>query len=431
MKKLGMISLGCAKNLVDSERVLGLARRYQFEITNQMDKADVIVVNTCGFIESAKKEALDAIFDALENKKPQAKVIVMGCLVERYYQDLKREIPEVDFFLRLKDYDQFDQVFDQLTSSVKGYKLSYNDRLLATPKHSAYLKISDGCDNRCTYCAIPLIRGRYRSRTPDELLEEAKKLVESGVKEISVIAQDTTRFGTDFGNYTLARLLKELSQIEALHTLRVLYLYPDEITDELIDVIRDEPKIAKYFDIPIQHASSSLLQAMNRRGDELFLQNLFDKIRAKIPNAIIRTTLIVGFPGETEEDFKILKAFMQKNRFERLGIFTYSDEENTKAFNMPNKVPSEIAKARRDELMQIQQQIVTAFNEERVGQSEKVIIDKYVPSKKAYLARSNKEAMDDIDGVIYVESDEKLVIGEYYSVIITKNLGYDLLARLA
>lgn len=428
--KLGMISLGCAKNLVDSERVLGLAKSYKFEITNKMPEADVIVVNTCGFIESAKKEALDAIFDALQYQENNAKVIVMGCLVERYYHDLKREIPEVDYYVRLKDYDYIGNIFDELTFSSKTYKLSYNNRLLATPKHSAYLKISDGCDNCCTYCAIPLIRGRYRSRNPEEILEEAKTLVENGVKEISVIAQDTTRYGTDLKDYSLAKLLTELAKIDNLVSLRVLYLYPDEITDELIEVIKNEAKIAKYFDIPIQHASSKLLKAMNRRGDETLLQNLIDKIRSLIPEAVIRTTLLVGFPGETKEDFEILKAFVQKNRFERLGIFTYSDEENTKAYQMKNKVSKKTAKARRDEIMQIQQQIVTSFNDSRIGNTEKVIIDKYVPSKKQYLARSNKEAMDDIDGVIYVESNQQLKIGEYYPVRITKNLGYDLLARL-
>lgn len=428
--KLGMISLGCAKNLVDSERVLGLAKNYQFEITTKMNEADVIVVNTCGFIESAKKEALDAIFDALRYQKNHAKVIVMGCLVERYYHELKREIPEVDYFVRLRDYDRIGNIFDELTSAVKEYKLSYNNRLLATPKHSAYLKISDGCDNCCAYCAIPLIRGRYRSRNPEEILKEAKILVSEGVKEISVIAQDTTRYGTDLADYSLAKLLSNLAKIEGLVSLRVLYLYPDEITDELLEVIKNEPKLAKYFDIPIQHASSRLLKEMNRRGDEVFLQNLLDKIRTMIPDAIIRTTLIVGFPGETEEDFEILKAFVKRNRFERLGVFTYSDEENTKAHHMKNKVPEEIAKKRRDEIMQIQQEIVASFNESRLCKTETVVIDKYIPSQKRYLARSYKEAMDDIDGVIYVETDQALKVGEYYTVKITKNLGYDLLARL-
>lgn len=424
--KLGMISLGCAKNLVDSELFLGVARKYQMTIVNKIKDADIIVVNTCGFIESAKKEAIDTILEVIEYQKKGKIVIAMGCLVERYLETLQKEIPEVDFYLPIHSYNQIDTLFKSLTNTNKHYQMSYKDRLLATPNHTAYLRIGDGCNNNCSYCAIPLIRGHYQSRPIDEIIDEARFLTQKGVKEITLIAQDTTRYGSDLHNTNLALLLKALTDILEIKMIRILYLYPDEITSELIDVISESEKIAKYFDIPIQHVSNRLLKLMNRRGDKVFLENLFDKIRKKIPQVILRTTIIVGFPGETDEDFEELKDFIIKQKFERLGVFTYSDEEDTKAFHMEPKVSENVIQKRYQELMMIQQEIAHRFNESRINKVERVIIDKKQGS--TYLARSYREAPDDVDGYIYVSSIEPLKIGSYYDVLITTNLGYDLKA---
>lgn len=424
--KLGMISLGCAKNLVDSELFLGVARKYQMTIVNKIKDADIIVVNTCGFIESAKKEAIDTILEVIEYQKKGKIVIAMGCLVERYLETLQKEIPEVDYYLSIRSYNQIDALFKSLTNTNKHYQMSYKDRLLATPNHTAYLRIGDGCNNNCSYCAIPLIRGHYHSRPIDEIIDEARFLAQKGVKEITLIAQDTTRYGSDLHNTSLALLLKALTDINEIKMIRILYLYPDEITSELIDVIFESEKIAKYFDIPIQHVSNRLLKLMNRRGDKVFLENLFDKIRKKIPQVILRTTIIVGFPGETDEDFEELKDFIIKQKFERLGVFTYSDEEDTKAFHIEPKVSENVIHKRYQELMMIQQEIAHRFNESRINKVERVIIDKKQGS--TYLARSYREAPDDVDGYIYVSSIEPLKIGAYYDALITTNLGYDLKA---
>lgn len=424
---LGMISLGCAKNLVDSELFLGVARKYGMTIVNQIKDADIIVVNTCGFIQSAKKEAIDTLLEVIDYKKQGKIIIAMGCFVERYLEDLKKEIPEVDFYLPISDYKRIDELFQTLTNNSNCYQMSYKERILATPNHSAYLRIGDGCNNNCAYCAIPLIRGRYLSRPFNEIIDEAMLLAEKGVKELTLIAQDTTRYGSDLlDKPSLAFLLESLAKIEELKMIRVLYLYPDEITDELINVIRDNPKIAPYFDIPIQHISDKVLRLMNRRGDKHFLISLFTKIKKLIPHAILRTTLIVGFPGETNKDFEELKTFIQKQKFERLGVFTYSDEEDTTAYQMKNKIRHDIIQKRYQLLMSIQQDIAYQFNASRIGKVERVIIDK--KQGAYYLARSYQEAPDDVDGYIYISSIEPLEIGQYYDVLITSYVGYDLKA---
>jgi len=426
--KLGMISLGCAKNLIDSELFLGVAKKYNLELTNNIKLADIIVINTCGFIESAKKEAIDTILDVTENKKGKI-VIAMGCLVERYLEDLKKSIPEVDIYFPIRDYDHIDQLFAKITNTSSSYKMDYQNRVVSTLPHSAYLRISEGCNNRCSYCAIPLIRGPFKSRNYDSLISEATTLAKNGVKEMTLIGQDTTRYGTDLteGKY-LSDLLHAISQIDGIEVVRVLYLYPDEITDDLIEEIATNDKVVHYFDIPIQHASDRILTLMNRRGNKDFIQNLITKIRTRIPDAIIRTTLIVGFPGETEEDFNELKDFVEEIRFNRLGVFSYSDEEDTKGFLMEPKVSQEIMDHRLDTIMRIQNQISKQINTSYIGQTYQAIVDKYDEKKEAYIVRNYAYAPDDVDGNIYIYTKNLSTIhpGDIVNIQITKANNYDL-----
>lgn len=428
---LGMISLGCEKNRIDTELFLGVAKRYGIYITNKIKEANILVVNTCGFIDTAKKESLDTILEVLDYKASGKIIIVIGCLVERYLDFLKQEIPEVDYYIPIKDYDEIDKVFKEIVSKKESIKMDYLNRVLTTLPHSVYLRIGEGCNNCCTYCAIPLIRGTYRSRNHFDILHEARNLVSMGAKEITVIAQDTSKYGTDLNdNYYIHNLLHDISLIEGVKIVRVLYLYPDEITDELIEEVANNNKIAPYFDIPIQHASDTMLVAMNRRGDQELIRSLITKIRARIPNAIIRTTLITGFPGETNEDFEILKDFVKEMRFNRLGVFAYSDEEGTKAYEFSPKVDSEFANKRKDEIMLIQQDISKELNKQEVGKVYDVIIDNYDYTKKAYMARNYAYAPDDADGYIYVETNKELVIGNIYKVTITAYTTYELKAKL-
>lgn len=428
---LGMISLGCEKNRIDTELFLGVAKKYGIYITNKIHNADILVVNTCGFIDSAKKESLDTILEVLDYKTKGKTIIVIGCLVERYLDFLKKEIPEVDYYIPIKDYNEIDKVFKEIVSKEETYKMDYLSRVLTTLPHSVYLRIGEGCNNCCTYCAIPLIRGTYHSRIHFDILTEARNLVSMGAKEITVIAQDTSKYGTDLNNnYYIHNLLHDISLIEGIELVRVLYLYPDEITDELINEVATNPKIAPYFDIPIQHASDKMLIAMNRRGNQELIRNLVKKIRLKIPHAIIRTTLITGFPGETIKDFEIMKNFVKEIKFNRLGVFAYSDEEGTKAYDFEPKVDSEIANARKDEIMFIQQEISKELNKQEVGKIYDVIIDNYDNTKKAYLSRNYAYAPDDADGYIYLESEDELVIGNIYQVEITDYTTYELKAKL-
>lgn len=425
--KLGMISLGCAKNRIDTELFLGLAKKYNLTITSQMEEADILVVNTCGFIESAKKESIETILELCEYKNK--KIVVMGCLVERYYEDLKNSIPEVDFYIPIRDYKNLDQLFNELTNQNNSYKLDYTSRVITTLPHSAYLRIGDGCNNKCAYCAIPLIRGSFKSREFNDIINEAKYLAEIGVKEITLIAQDTTRYGTDIYDKScrVEHLLREIAKIESIKTIRLLYLYPDEITNELIEEIKNNSKVTPYFDIPIQHSSNKLLKSMNRRGTKEEITNLIEYIRKEIPNAIIRSTLIVGFPGETYYDYIDLRDFIIKIKFDRLGIFTYSDEEDTAAYSMDKKVSSKTSEKRYLELMKIQEQISYENNRKYINTIQKCIIDSFDHETNMYIGRNYAYAPDDVDGAIYITSDEELIIGEFYDVHIYETTPYDLL----
>ncbi|PKL00705.1 MAG: 30S ribosomal protein S12 methylthiotransferase RimO [Tenericutes bacterium HGW-Tenericutes-1] len=427
--KVGLISLGCAKNLVDSEMILGMAQNGGMEIVQSPEEADLIIVNTCGFIEDAKKESIATIKEMHGYHK---KLIVAGCYAERYKTKLEREMPFIDRVVTLKDYPHFGDIIKNVMhdDSLKFGPMDYQNRVLATSNITPYLKLSDGCDNRCTYCAIPLIRGGFKSRPFEEVINEAKLLVKNGAKELNLISQDTTRFGSDFNverRSTLPELIKQISMLEGLMMVRVLYLYPDEITDELLKEIQNNPKVAKYFDIPIQHISSSVLKRMNRRGDKEDLIRLFSKIRSMMPESVLRTTLIVGFPGETDNDFEELKEFVRNQEFDRLGVFAYSKEEDTPAYHFTNQLPDDIKNKRLDQIMQIQKKIAAKKNKAQIGKIHHTVIEAYDETSKFYYGRSYAFAPDDIDGYIVFQSKKILSIGDDVLVKITSNYGYDLI----
>ena len=429
--KLGLISLGCAKNRIDSELFLGVAKEYNLELTSSLDDADIIAINTCGFIESAKQEAIDTILEICDYT--EKKIVVMGCLVERYQESLEESIPEVDFYFPIRDYENIDDLFKKLTNSSSSYKMDYTKRVVTTSKHSVYLRIAEGCDNKCSYCAIPLIRGKFRSRDFDSLIEETKVLVANGAKEITLIAQDTTRYGTDFKDKDprrLEHLLRAISEIEGVDWVRVLYLYPDEITEEILLEIKENKKVAKYFDIPIQHASNRMLKAMNRRGSKELIKQHINYIRNYIPDAIIRTTLITGFPTEEESDFVELLELVKETKFERLGCFTFSNEEDTASYDMYPKVHSRTAKRRYNSIMKEQEQISLNFNKSLIGKKYNCIIDDYDFDKFAYIGRNYMYAPDDVDGCIYIYSPIELEIGSIVNVEIIDASAYDLDAKL-
>lgn len=429
--KLGLISLGCAKNRIDSELFLGVAKQYNIELTSSLSDADIIVINTCGFIESAKQEAIDTILEVCDYKNK--KIVVMGCLVERYQNSLEESIPEVDFYFPIRDYDNIDELFKKLTSSSLSYKMDYTKRVVTTSTHSVYLRIAEGCDNKCAYCAIPLIRGKFKSRDFDSLIEEAKVLVSNGAKEITLIAQDTTRYGTDFKNNDprrLEHLLRAISEINGVEWVRVLYLYPDEITDEILLEIKNNKKVAKYFDIPIQHASNKMLKAMNRRGSKELIKKHIQYIRKFIPEAIIRTTLITGFPTEEESDFTELLDLVKETKFERLGCFTFSNEEDTASYDMYPKVHKSTAKRRYNTIMKEQEKISLEFNKSLIGKQYNCIIEDYDFEKFAYVGRNYMYAPDDVDGCIYIYSPIELEIGSIVLTEIIDSSAYDLEAKL-
>ena len=425
--KIGFISLGCAKNLVDSEHIIGLFDDPFFEIESNPKKCDAIVINTCGFIENAKQESIDTILEMAELKKDRLKyLIVCGCLSQRYYDDCVKEFPEVDLFVRIADYPNLDKklakLFNHDFNSYYGHK-----RKLITKDYSAYLKIGDGCNNCCTYCAIPLIRGKYYSFPIDEVVNEAIKLYESGVKELNVVAQDTTTYGKDI-NSSLAELLRRLDQID-FKWIRVLYMYPDEITDELLEVMKNSKHVLPYFDIPVQYGNDEILKKMNRRGSVKLIEERVDKIRSIFKDAIIRTTLIVGFPYETEDTFNDTLRMVEKCKFDSMGAFTYSREEDTKAYDMP-QVDEEDANRRYNILMETQQRINFELNKNRVGNTYTVLIERYESLFKRYVARSYMSAPDGVDGVVYIKSDKTLDVGSFVDVKITDFKGYDLIAEL-
>ncbi len=414
--KVGLISLGCEKNLVDSEMILGLCQKCDFEIKTDLNDVDIIIINTCGFITSAKEEAINTIFECLDYQEKGAKIVVTGCLVQRYLDDLKKSIPEVDLFIPIRDYYRFGELLSLLLNDNKYDKLCLNmhNRLLSTPKHLAYLKISEGCNNNCAYCAIPLIRGKFVSRQEEDIITEFKYLVSTGRKEICLISQDLTKYGIDLENSSLASLLLKLVQIKGDYKIRLLYLYPDEITDELIKVIKENDKILPYFDIPVQHGSDKILKWMGRRGSQEFINNLINKIRMEIPNCVIRTTLILGFPHESEKDFEILKKFVIDNKFDHLGAFTYSKEEDTKSYSMNNQVPEKVKQRRLDEIMEIQKWISLNQNKKYIDNVYDCIIESYDPENDYYAARGYMYAPDDIDGCILIKSDKQLEISKTY-----------------
>ena len=426
MLKVGIVSLGCSKNLVDSENILGLLNYDGYEITSSIDEADIIIVNTCGFITSSKKESIETILEMLSYNK---KVVVTGCLAQRYEKELRKEIPEVSEFIPIRDYERFNELFKNVDKDLnKSGGLDDHFRIISTGPYSAYLKIGEGCDNCCTYCAIPLIRGHFVSRPYQDIIEEAIHLAESGIKEIVVLEQDTTKYGIDLkdGN-NIVSLLKGLLQIKKLDYIRLFYLYPDEITDELIDLIASEKRLTPYFDIPIQHSENHLLKAMNRRGDKELLRNLFNKIKERVPHAVLRTTVMVGFPGETEEDVDNLIAFMKEVGFDHLGAFTYSREEGTKSYDFDNQIDEDVKQKRLEKVMHAQQSISYKKNKTRIGEAmEGLVVGK---EKDLYLLRSYWNAPDDVDGKIFFSSNQELEEGTIVKVQIDEAFVYDLMGH--
>lgn len=427
--KIGFISLGCAKNLVDSEMILKILEDAGCQITSDPQEADAIFINTCGFIDAAKEEAIQTI---REMKAYGKKLIVTGCYAHRYEQKLKAEMPFIDRIITLRDYPKIHLILAEIFSDLglKFQPLKYENRLLTGSYHSPYVKISEGCNNRCSYCAIPLIRGEFRSRTIDDIVTECEALVQQGAKELNLISQDTTRFGSDHSldhKSQLVSLLRKVSQIKGLKLLRILYLYPDEITETLIQEIKKNPVIANYFDIPIQHISDQVLKNMYRRGDSQLIKNLLSQIRKEIPDSIIRTTYIVGFPGETEEDFQELYDFTEAFGFDRLGVFAYSREEDTDSYHFSDQIPDEIKQSRVNQIMSLQKRIVRKRQRLLRGTIHQTLVEAYDPQTQFYYGRSYAFAPDDIDGMIVFQSEHALEIGDFVDVKIKTNFDYDLI----
>lgn len=434
-KKIGLISLGCPKNLVDSELMLGTLKGCGYEIVTNSEEAQIIIVNTCGFIESAKQESINTIIEMAAFKERTCELLIItGCLAQRYRQLIQDEIPEVDAILGTGSYSEIASVITKayegnhpaLYGELEGTGYLEGDRVLSTGKGYAYLKIAEGCDNCCTYCVIPSLRGRFRSRKKEEILQEATKLAASGVKELILVAQDTTRYGIDiYQKKQLVELLQMLSKLDGIEWLRLLYCYPEEIDEPLIREIVLNNKICKYLDIPIQHTSDSVLKRMGRRGNSSDMNKLLDELRRRIPGLVLRTSLIVGFPGETEEDYNILGAFVAKYRFDRLGVFMYSKEDGTPAAQMQHQLPTKTKKLRYGKLMKLQRQISTEMNSDRLGKTYKVLVEGIAEDGLFYFGRSYAEAPD-IDGLIYFTSREPLVMGQMVQVEILNSGQYDI-----
>ena len=439
--KFALISLGCSKNLVDSENFIGiLVNKRGFEVTSELNEADMIIVNTCGFIGDAKKESIETILEVSELKEAGnlKKIIVTGCLAQRYSEEILKELPEVDAVIGTGEIDKIEKVVYEIlndkksveTSSMSFLANANTDRILTTASHTAYLKISEGCDRRCTYCIIPQLRGRLRSRTIEDILVEANNLVKSGVRELNLLAQETTEYGIDlYKEKSLAKLMKELVKIEDLKWLRTYYMYPDSVTDELIQVMKTEDKICKYFDIPIQHVSDSILQNMGRAKTGAHLKDILYRIRREIPNATFRTSVIVGFPGETQEDFEELRDFLEEFQFDYVGVFKYSREEDTKAYDMDNQVPEEIKEERWVELTNLQSKIAENKNRGMLGQTVEVMIDG-VSTESEYLleGRTKGQALE-IDGKV-LTNDGTAKPGEIVKVKLEQNFDYDFIGPI-
>ncbi len=430
---VGFIHLGCSKNLVDTEMTIGLFKENNYKVVNNPEDADILVINTCGFIASAQEEAINTILEMAEYKKKRCKyLIVMGCLVQRFKEELEKAIPEVDLWIKYKSYDTIWKQIEQVIKpeGTKKENLDFLDRVITTGENFAYLRIAEGCSNYCTYCAIPKIRGPFVSRKMEDILEEAEKLAKEGYKEIVVIAQDTTKYGIDiYGKPMLAELLSKLCEIEGIKWIRFLYSYPETITQELIDVVKKEEKICKYFDIPIQHISDNVLKRMNRKSDGKSIRKIIEKLRKEIPNVIIRTTVMVGFPGETKEDFEELYDFVKEAKFERLGAFSYSKEEGTPAEKMPNQVHPQTKKARYNKIMKLQQEISKENLKKQIGRKLEVLVETKTFDGKYYVGRSYMD-VPDIDGLVYIEMVDKALEGKFVECEIVDTNEYDLIAKI-
>ena len=439
-KKILFISLGCDKNLVDSEVMLGILADRGFEMTDTEDDADIIIINTCCFINDAKEESINTILEMAEYKKtgPCKALIVTGCLAQRYKQEIVDEIPEVDAVIGTSKYDE---IFDAVDQALKGsHFLDVDDldrlpsvpgkRILTTGGHYAHLKIAEGCDKHCTYCIIPKIRGNYRSVPMEQLLAEAASLAEQGVKELILVAQETTLYGVDlYGKKSLHILLQELAKIKGIRWIRILYCYPEEIYPELIETIKNEKKVCHYLDMPIQHASDAILKRMGRRTTKAQLKETVSLLRKEIPDIVLRTTLIAGFPGETQEQHEELMEFVDEMEFERLGVFAYSPEENTPAASMPDQIPEEIKEERRDAILELQQEIAFDKAADMVGRTLYAMIEGKVADEPAYVARTYADSPE-IDGYVFVNTGEMLMSGDFVKVKITGSAEYDLIGEL-
>ena len=439
MTKVGFISLGCCKNLVDTEVMLYNLHAAGFEITPDEEEAEIIVINTCGFIESAKQEAIDNILDAAELKKwgKCRHIIATGCLVERYREEVMNELPEIDALVGIGSLcdiaeackavmrgEKYTSFRDKETMDLGG------DRIITTDPHTAYLKVSEGCDNLCTYCAIPLIRGGHRSRTIEDIVSEAKDLEKMGIKELNLIAQDTTRYGLDiYGEYSLAKLVKAITKETNIPWIRLLYCYPNKITDELIEELRSNDRLVKYMDIPVQHIADSVLKRMNRHGGKALILETIKRLRERVPDIVLRTTAMVGFPGETDEDFTELCEFVKETKFERFGAFTFSPEEGTAAAEMTDQIDEQVKQDRYDVLMQTQLTVSEEKNAEKIGKTFTVLCDGYDRIAEIYYGRSYADAPD-VDGKVYFKSKNKVNPGEFVSVKVTEALDYDVIGEV-
>lgn len=436
--KVAFVSLGCDKNLIDSEIMLGLLKKSGYEIIDCESMADIIVINTCCFIQSAIEESIETIIELSKYKNTGAckALIVTGCMAERYKTEIFKEIPEVDAIIGTSSYEMIVKtvcdvidgkkvnLFNDINSELN--ESNYSNRILTTPNYYSYLKIAEGCNNHCTYCIIPKIRGKYRSRKLESILEEANYLASNGVKELIVIAQDTTQYGIDlYGEKKLPELLKKLSAIAGIEWIRLLYVYPEQITDELIDVIASEPKICNYLDIPIQHASNTVLKRMARKTSKEDLIKTISKLRKAIPDIALRTTLITGFPGESEAEFEELKNFVKDIKFDRLGVFTYSREEDTPAYNFKDQIEENIKLERKEIILDLQKTISASKNESLIGKTFKVIIEGKLPEDNVYCGRTYMDTPD-IDGLVFINTDKELISSEFVSVYITQATDYDL-----
>lgn len=438
--KIGMISLGCPKNQVDAEHMLALMDAEGWEIVDYVDGCDAVIVNTCGFIDDAKKEAIENILDMVELKKEGviSKIIVTGCLAQRYKDEIVKEIPEVDAVIGIGANGDIIKTVEEVMSGVDTIE-KYppqcdlpleGQRILTTPHYWAYLKIGEGCSNRCTYCTIPSIRGNMRSRSMENVIDEAKQLAESGVKELILIAQDTTSYGLDlYGELKLPELLNELCKIDSIEWIRLLYCYPDRITDELIETMKNQEKVVNYIDLPLQHADDKILKAMNRRGDQALIRNVISKLRTEIPDVVIRTTFIVGFPGEGEEEFETLAEFVNEIEFDRLGVFTFSPQEGTPAFDMEDQVDEDIKTRRGEVIMQDQYSIMEEKNNEKIGKTYRVVVEDYDGYSDSYTGRTYMDAPE-IDGLVKFTSHKDLDIGDFVDVEIFDIEDYDLIGEV-